>query len=171
MTSFTCAGSLLADMCTVPFSGIFSASLWYPFMSVSFWPLLMSFCSLYWWGVLAVVAAHAVAYNAGLLFILFSISASGSVVLLGSVLVWCCRYVSAVIVVDFYLASVSCNASAIVYKLDDIWSAMVIVVAPANYCPMGPWTAVLMLNCYSWPYGNIWKYWWGIIVIFSLPLY
>ena len=36
MTSFTCAGSLLADMCTVPFSCIFSASLWYPFMSVSF---------------------------------------------------------------------------------------------------------------------------------------
>ena len=47
------------------------------------------------------VAACVVAYNAGLLLILFSISASGSVALLESDLDWCCRYVSAVIVVGF----------------------------------------------------------------------
>ena len=39
------------------------------------------------------------------------------------------------------------------------------MVASANYCPMGPWPTVFSLDCYSWSYGNIWKYWWSIIVI------
>ena len=45
--------------------------------------------------------ACSVVYNAGLPLILFSISASGSVVLLDSFLDWCCRNVSAVTVVGF----------------------------------------------------------------------
>ena len=62
---------------------------------------LASFCSSYWSHVLLVVITHSVVYNAGLLLILFSISASGSVVLSDIFLDWYCRYVSAVTVVGF----------------------------------------------------------------------
>ena len=47
------------------------------------------------------LAIRALAYNAGLLLMLFSISASGSLALLEGFLNWRCRYVSAVIVVGF----------------------------------------------------------------------
>ena len=40
------------------------------------------------------------------------------------------------------------------------------MVVSANYCPMGPLSAVFSLDCYSWPYGNICKYCWSIIAIF-----
>ena len=99
MTSVSCTGSLFAHMSILPFSWLSPALWWYCSMSTSFWTLLVAFCSSYWWHVLLLVVACSVAYNAGLLLILFSISASRSVVFLDSFLDWCCRNVSAVIVV------------------------------------------------------------------------
>ena len=171
MTLLSCTGSLFACMSILPFSWLSPAFLWYCSMFASFWTLLVAFCSSYWWCVLPVAVTYSVAYNAGLLLILFSISASGSVVFLDSFLDWCCRYVSAVTVVGFMCRLFLEMHLPLFCELNNIWSIMVNVVALANYCPMGPWTTILMLDCYSWPYGNFWKYWWGIIVIFSLSLY
>ena len=36
---------------------------------------------------------------------------------------------------------------------------------------MGPWSAVFLLDCYSWPCRDIRKHWWGTIVIFVLPVH
>ena len=58
-----------------------------------------------------------------------------------------------------------CDASAIGCELYCVWLIVVVMVACANYSPMSPWSAIFSLDHYSWPYGDTWKYWWGIIGI------
>ena len=147
MTSITCAGSLFVNMSIVPFSWILPAFLWYCSISASFWPILMSFCSSYWWDVSVMVATHSVAYNAGLLLILFSIYASGSVVLLDGVLDLCFRYASAVTIVGFMLClflemHLPLFVSWITYALPWwLWSPLPTTIPWVHGLPSSHWTA------------------------------
>ena len=101
LTLFSCNESLFAHILTILLSWLMPSFLLYCSMFASFWTPLLVFCSSYWSHVLFMVITHSVVYIAGFLLILFSISVSGSVVLLDSLLDWCCRYVSAVTVVGF----------------------------------------------------------------------
>ena len=75
---------------------------------------------------------------------------------------YCCR---------LNVASVTCNVSAIGCELYRVWLIMVVMVTHANYSPMSPQSTIFSLDHYSWPYGDTWKYCWGIIGTFLLSVY
>ena len=51
------------------------------------------------------------------------------------------------------MLSVVCDPPASCCELYCVWTVMMIVVSFPNNCPMGLWSTVFLLNCYSWPYG------------------
>ena len=142
-----------------------------PMFSTSCWRDSLFICPLHCSSLVTLFYACLLVYAAGFLLMLLSKSASGSVVMLDCLFDWCCRHAFCCHCCWFYVSSVSCNASSICCKLDCIWSAVMIMVTNINYHPMGPQSAIFLLDCYSWPYWNIWKYWWGIIIIFGMPVY
>ena len=154
LTSFSCKEALLSRVPPVPLSWLLSAFLLYCSMSASPWTILLVVCSLHCSFVLFMLLTLLVVYIAGFLLILFRISASGSVFMLDCSLDWCCRYISDVTVLGFYVPSVFWNASAIFCELNNIWAVMVVVVAQPTMGPCPPsscWTLQLSL----WEYLKI----------------
>ena len=65
--------------------------------------------------------------------------------------------------------SVACDYSFCIGDLYLVWLVMMIVITLSNYCTMGPWSPVFLLNHYSWPYVYRHKDSWSIIVWSFLP--